>query len=95
MPTEPEVKYCFFYFKKALWHVVESVCPGVERRGSVFHWGNAVLKKIKLLGLKVAYIGKKNYPISSEESSLPCPFFLENRYPRYLTLFLQMSMQVL
>ena len=36
MQTEPEVKCCFFDFKKALWHAVESVFPGVERRECVF-----------------------------------------------------------
>ena len=67
MPTDSEVKCCFLTLKKHYGGELESVLPGVEKGSCVFHWVNAVLTKVVLLGVQVAS-RQGNQKLSSAES---------------------------
>ena len=55
LPTPPAVTRMVLDFEKALWVSILSVSPEVCLMGCVFHWVQAVRRKIQEIGLVVAY----------------------------------------
>ncbi|XP_078343061.1 uncharacterized protein LOC144628821 [Oculina patagonica] len=43
------------YFEKALWNCLKEVLPDVTVKGCVFHWTQALWRKIQDLGLQASY----------------------------------------
>ena len=52
----PEVKELVMDFERAAWRAAAHVMPQVERKGCVFHWGQAVWRKAQDVGLRQAYL---------------------------------------
>jgi len=50
LTTNPKVTTFVMDFEASLWKAVESVFPDQTRRGCVFHWTQAVYRKIQALG---------------------------------------------
>jgi len=42
-------------FEKALWRAVMEMLPQVNHRGCLFHWSQAIMRKMRALGLQTAY----------------------------------------
>lgn len=55
LPVEPDVRQITVDFEKALWSVLRQVLPGVKIKGCVFHWTQALWRKIQELGLQQPY----------------------------------------
>ena len=47
-PVEPDVRQITVDFEKALWSVLRQVLPGVKIKGCVFHWTQALWRKVGL-----------------------------------------------
>ena len=49
LPTEPAVKQITIDFERALWSVMKSILPDVQLMGCVFHWTQALWRKVSLM----------------------------------------------
>lgn len=56
LPTPPAVEQVTLDFEAAMWVALRNVLPKVQLQGSVFHWTQAVWRKIQELGLQVLYL---------------------------------------
>ncbi|KAK3698433.1 hypothetical protein QZH41_010007, partial [Actinostola sp. cb2023] len=55
LPTQPEVRHVTLDFERAMWSALKSVLPDVELQGCVFHWTQALWRKVQEHGLQVTY----------------------------------------
>ncbi|XP_074625395.1 uncharacterized protein LOC141883714 [Acropora palmata] len=55
LPSKPAIKQVTIDFKKALWAAFRMVLPAISIQGCVFHWTQAVWRKVQELGLQRAY----------------------------------------
>ena len=46
LPVKPDVRQITIDFEKALWSVLRQVLPGVKIKGCVFHWTQALWRKV-------------------------------------------------
>ena len=58
IPT-PNVQRITIDFEKGLWQAFRLVLPGIEVKECLFHWTQAVWKKVQQLGLQTAYSDNK------------------------------------
>lgn len=56
LPSYPKVKRIVVDFEAAMWRAFPDVLNGVEVKGCVFHWIQAVWRKVQELGLQSAYM---------------------------------------
>lgn len=56
LPTPPAVKQVTLDFEEAMWVALRYVLPKVQLQGCVFHWTQAVRRKIQELELEVLYL---------------------------------------
>ncbi|XP_068725452.1 uncharacterized protein [Montipora capricornis] len=57
LPIQPAVQQVTLDFEKAIWKALRSVLPTVKLQGCVFHWTQALWRKVQELGLQTAYSG--------------------------------------
>ena len=55
LPDHIELQCVVADFESALWRAVEKVFPGVHIRGCIFHWTQAIWRKVQELGLVITY----------------------------------------
>lgn len=55
LPQKPKVNQVMVDFEKAMQNCLHEVLPDVMVKGCVFHWTQALWRKIKELGLQPAY----------------------------------------
>ena len=55
LPTIPEVKGTVLDFEAAMWNAIREVLPGVAIRGCLFHFTQAVWRKVQEFGLATVY----------------------------------------
>lgn len=55
LPSKPAIKQVTIDFEKALWAAFRTVLPAISIMGCVFHWTQAVWRKVQELGLQRAY----------------------------------------
>ncbi|XP_028416821.1 uncharacterized protein LOC114541028 [Dendronephthya gigantea] len=55
MPNWPIVLHITLYFETAIWKAWRAILPGVQLSGCVFHWTQALWRKVQGLGLQSAY----------------------------------------
>ena len=55
LPENPCVQRVVTDFESAVWGAVNEVLPNVEQKGCLFHFTQAIFRKIKRLGLQTAY----------------------------------------
>ncbi|XP_074631182.1 uncharacterized protein LOC141889768 [Acropora palmata] len=55
LPSKPAIKQVTIDFEKALWAAFRTVLPAISIQGCVFHWTQAVWRKVQELGLQRAY----------------------------------------
>ena len=55
LPDHIELQCVVADFESVLWRAVEKVFPGVHIQGCVFHWTQAIWRKVQELGLVIAY----------------------------------------
>ena len=56
MPNRPMVQHVTLDFETAVWKACRAILPGVRLSGCVFHWTQALWRKVQGLGLQSAYI---------------------------------------
>jgi hypothetical protein len=62
------VQMCVADLEKGLWNALRQLFPGIPIKGCVFHWCQAIFRKIQKSGLAVSYSSKGNaytFPASS------------------------------
>ena len=55
LPDEIKLQCVVADFETALWQAVENVFPHVHLQGCLFHWTQAVWRKVQEIGLGTAY----------------------------------------
>ena len=46
LPNEPSVQHITIDYKKAMWKVLPEVLPNAKVKGCVYHWTQAVWRKV-------------------------------------------------
>lgn len=80
LPVEPDVRQITVDFQKALWSVLRQVLPGVKIKGCVFHWTQALWRKIQELGLQQPYCNDQGTYIYLRKF-MALPFLPEQEIP--------------
>ncbi|KAK3727606.1 hypothetical protein QZH41_012639 [Actinostola sp. cb2023] len=60
LPRDPAVQQVTLDFEKAVWAALKSVLPDVQLQGCVFHWTQAIWRKVQELGLQHTYQHDEN-----------------------------------
>lgn len=55
LPSPPAVRSITLDFEQALWTVFRELLPNVSLQGCLFHWTQALWRKVQELGLEPAY----------------------------------------
>ena len=55
LPSPPEVRSITLDFETALWNVFRDLLPNVSLKGCLFHWTQALWRKVQELGLEPPY----------------------------------------
>ena len=56
LPEDIKVEKVVLDFERATWEALREVVPDVSLQGCVFHWAQAVWRKVQEIGLQAAYI---------------------------------------
>ncbi|XP_068707730.1 uncharacterized protein [Montipora foliosa] len=59
LPIAPNVQQVTLDFEKAMWAALRMIQPDVQIKGCVFHWTQALWRKIQELGMQQQYISDK------------------------------------
>jgi transposase-like protein len=66
------VQKCVADLEKGLWNALRQLFPGIPIKGCVFHWCQAIFRKIQKSGLAVSYNSKGNtYTFPRKLMALP------------------------
>ncbi|XP_041363958.1 uncharacterized protein LOC121379414 isoform X2 [Gigantopelta aegis] len=72
MQQQPQVRRVVSDFEAATWAAIRAVLPHVELKGCLFHWTQAVFKRIRQEGLEKSYHDKgRTYVFLKQVLSLP------------------------
>ena len=71
LAVEPDVCQITVDFEKALWSVLQQVLPGVKIEGCVFHWTQALCRKVGLT-CHLIICTRKNFELFAIQILQPC-----------------------
>ncbi|XP_073235751.1 uncharacterized protein [Porites lutea] len=89
LPVEPDVRQITIDFEKALWGVLRQLFPEVRIKGCVFHWTQALWRKIQELGLQHQYSNDQGTYLYLRKF-MALPFLPEDQIP---PMFEQLSLK--
>lgn len=71
-PVQPALAKVTIDFEKAIWTVLRELLPDVEVQGCVFHWTQALWRKVQELGLQPNYMNDRGtYSFIRKVMALP------------------------